>query len=75
MQDKMECDWFKPSKHDVIHLQWFKTFKNQQKPNKKSQQKYLCLRHLKTKCEKCTIECIQNEKNPKQRHNKQTEDI
>ena len=20
MQDKMECDWFKPSKHEVIHL-------------------------------------------------------
>ena len=26
MQDKMECDWFKPSKHDVIHLRWFKPF-------------------------------------------------
>ena len=24
MQDKEEGDWFKPSKHDVIHLRWFK---------------------------------------------------
>ena len=22
MQDKMECDWFKPSKHEVIHLRY-----------------------------------------------------
>ena len=26
MQDKMECDWFKPSKHKVIPLPSTKTF-------------------------------------------------
>ena len=28
MQNKMECDWFKPSKHELLNF----------KPNKKSQQ-------------------------------------
>ena len=23
MQEKMECDWFKPSKHEVIHFRSF----------------------------------------------------
>ena len=26
MQDKMECDWFKPSTHEVIHCDDTKTF-------------------------------------------------
>ena len=30
MQDKMECDWFKPSKHEVI---FFRLFKNIQLQN------------------------------------------
>ena len=29
MQDKVEGDWFKPSKHDVIHLRWFKNIQLQ----------------------------------------------
>ena len=26
MQDKIECDWFKPSKHEVIHLRFWRYF-------------------------------------------------
>ena len=29
MQDKMECDWFKPTRHDVIHLRPFKNIQLQ----------------------------------------------
>ena len=67
MQDKIECDWFKPSKHEVticdiqLPTSNFAT-KIKFKPKKKSQQKYLCFCQLKTKCEKFTMECIQNEK-------------
>ena len=42
MQDKMECDLFKPSKHDVIHLRWFKNIQlqnSQQNLNLQTQQK------------------------------------
>ena len=61
MGDKIECHWFKPSKHDVIHLGRFKfrtSFKINQPPK--------WLRQLKIKCEKCTMECIQNEKRSEQ---------
>ena len=44
---------FKPSKHEVIFLRLFKNIQLQN---------YLCFWHLKTICEKCTMECIQNEK-------------
>ena len=39
MPDKMEYDWFKPSKHEVIHLRWFKNIhlqNSQQNLNLKS---------------------------------------
>ena len=39
MQDKMECDWFKQSKHEVIHLRCFKIIElqySQQNLNLKS---------------------------------------
>ena len=29
MQDKMECDWFKPSKHEVIFLRLLKNIQLQ----------------------------------------------
>ena len=37
----------------------------------KGRNKNNCFRHLKTKCEKCTVECIQNENGLNHRH-KQT---
>ena len=45
MQDKMECDWFKPSKHEVIFSRLFQNIQLQNSqqfiinnPNKTSQQ-------------------------------------
>ena len=65
MQDKMECVWFKPSNHEVIHMPGFKNIQlqnSQQNLNlkltnpTKSRNKNNCVfRHLKTKCEKCIM--------------------
>ena len=59
MQDKMECDWFKPSKNEVIFFRWFKNIQlqnSQKKINLKSNSRNKNNRVFDT------IECIQNEK-------------
>ena len=68
MQHEMECDWFKPSNHEVIlfpMIQKHSTSKFATKLKfiiKKVATKIILFSTLATKCEKCTIECIQNEK-------------
>ena len=60
MQDKMECDLFKPSKHDVIHLPLLKNIQLQ------NSQQTLNLKSTKiivfSTIQQCTMECIQKEK-------------
>ena len=60
MQDKVEGDWFKPSKQNL----------NLKSTNPRTEIIGFST-ELKTKCEKCTMECIQNEKSLNHSH-KQT---
>ena len=75
MQDKMEYDCFKPSEHDVIQLRCFENIQlqnSQHNLNLKSTNPTRSRNKNNCVFDKCTMQCIQNEKSLKHRH-KETE--